>query len=288
LGPVFLLIFLALTWGSSFILIKKGLEAYNPKQLISLRLSIAGLMFLPYFLRSIKSIGKKDLGSLLFIGLFGSMIPFYLFAVAQTKIDSSIAGTLNSMTPIFALIFGVIIFKFKFGKKTNLGVIIGFIGALILILFGVESINLNHVWYGALILLSTIFYALSGNLVKAKLSHVKAYDISAFTFSMILPIALVILIQSNFFEVFQTHPKAVSSFGFIFLLAVFGTVIATILYFQLVHLTNPVFASLVSFLMPIIAILWGVLDGERITMIHLLGLMLILGGVYLTRMDKTT
>lgn len=278
-----LLIVLSLIWGSSYILIKKGLIAYSPQQLASLRVCISALTFLPIFIIRYSSIDWSKLRFLLVVGFSGSFIPAFLFAYAQTEINSSMAGVLSSLTPLFTLVLGVLFFKLPLNWRKALGVILGLSGAVFLILFGADSGVEGNIWYGSLVVAGCFFYAVSVNTVKAALQEMNSVTLSAASFSIIGIPGLFFLLSTDFLQVLQEHEQAWSALGYIVLLAVFGTVLASVLFFRLVQLTHPVFASMVSYLIPVVALMWGVLDGETITIFHFLGMALILGGVYIAR-----
>jgi len=277
-----LLLFLSVVWGSSYILIKKGLIAYSPEQLACLRICISGLAFLPLFVLRFKSIDWSKIKYIAVVGFAGSFFPAFLFAFAQTELSSSTTGVLSSLTPLFTLLLGLLFFKFPFSWPRLIGVILGLAGAVSLILFGDAGKMSGQLFYGILVLLGCLFYALSGNTLKAALQELNVITISAVAFMMISLPALFYLFSTDFLEVLQTDETALTSLGYIAILALFGTVLASVLYFRLIQMTNPVFGSTVSYLIPIVALGWGALDGEVIGILHLLGMVLILGGVYIS------
>ena len=278
-----LLFFLSLTWGSSYILIKRGLIAFNPLQLASIRLTIAALMFFPIFLFIHKSVDWSKWKYLLITGLTGNAIPAFLFAVAQTKLSSSMTGVLNSLTPLFTLLLAVIVFKTPFKKNKAIGVSIGFLGAFLLAWFGKQSGASTNTWYTLFVVAGGVCYAISSNTVASQLKDSSSLVISAASFLMLLPIAIALFFYSDVTTTLMTHESGWSSFGFVCILAIFGTVIASILYYQLVHLTGAVVSSFVSYLVPIVATAWGFFDGEVITIFSMIGMVLILVGVYVAR-----
>ncbi len=278
-----MLFFLSLVWGSSFILIKKGLVAYPPDIMASLRIIIASFAFLPIFIIRYKDIDWSKFKYLLTVGLAGTALPSYLFAFAQTKITSSVAGVLNSLTPLFVLLLGILFFKQAFSGAKLVGVLIGLIGAIVLTIFGNEgAIEFDNL-YICYIILATIFYATSANTVHHYLQDMNSVTISAAAFIPLGIPCLIYLMTTDFYTIFQTHEAATSSLMYIILLAMASTVMASVLFFQLVKKTNAVFASLVAYIIPIVAVLWGVIDGEPITVFHLIGMALILFGVYITK-----
>ena len=279
----FLLILLGLVWGSSYILIKKGLVAFSPIQLASLRVSISSIAFLPFFIYRFKTIDWSKTKYLLVVGFAGSFLPAFLFAFAQTEINSSMAGVLSSLTPLFTLVLGILFFKSPFILRKVIGVFLGLAGAIFLILFGADLNSTGNMSYGLLIILGCFFYATSVNTVKSALQEMNSLTLSATAFTLIGIPGILFLFFSGFFEVMQTHQEAWQALGAITLLALFGTVMASILFFRLVQLTTPVFASTVSYLIPIVSLFWGFADGETITIFHFIGMALILFGVYITR-----
>lgn len=279
----FLLLLLSLVWGSSYILIKKGLIAYAPPQLACLRIAISSLCFLPFFLIRYKDIDWSKFKHLTIVGAAGSFIPAFLFSFAQTEINSSMAGVLSSLTPLFTLLLGVIFFKIEAGWMKYLGVLIGLAGAMVLILFGSQAGMEGNPWYGLLVVAGCFFYALSVNTVKAELQDMNSITLSSAAFVIVALPAFIYLWYSRFFTTLTTHAEGWSSLLAISVLAIFGTVIASVIFFKLVQLTGPIFASMVSYFIPVVAILWGVGDGEPVTWYHFAGMVLILLGVYITK-----
>jgi len=278
-----LLLFLSLTWGSSYILIKRGLVAFDPLQVAAIRLTISALTFLPIYFLVQKQVDWSKWKYLLTTGLAGNAIPALLFAIAQTKLSSSMTGVLNSLTPLFTLLLAVVVFKTPFKKNKALGVSIGFIGAFLLAWFGKQSGASTNAWYTLFVVGGGVCYAISSNTVASKLKDSSSMAISAASFMMLFPIAIALFFYSDVMTTLTMHEEGWTSFKYIVILAIFGTVIASILYYQLVHLTGAVVSSFVSYLVPIVATAWGFFDGEIITVFSLLGMVLILGGVYVAR-----
>lgn len=274
---------LGLVWGSSYILIKKGLEVYNPVQLAGLRVSISALAFLPVFLYRLRKVDLSKIHFLLVVGIAGSFLPAFLFAFAQTKISSSVTGVLSSLTPLFTLATGVLFFRSPMLWSKILGVLAGLAGASLLVLFGREAGFSGSGSYALLVVLASLLYSLSANTVNSHLKEMDAITISAVSFAIIGIPGVIILLNAGFLSVISTHPQAWTALGYVTILALLGTVMASILFFQLVHMTNAVFASTVSYLIPMVALFWGLLDGEYIAIYHIFGMILILFGVYLSR-----
>ncbi len=277
---------LGLVWGSSFILIKRGIEVYDPQQVGAMRLSISALAFLPFFLIQMRRVDWSKWKPLVVVGLCGSAIPAFLFPLAQMNISSSVTGVLNSLTPLFTLLLGLLFFGRKFRMVKLLGVFIGLAGATILILAGNEGgFQGSNIWYALLAVLATICYAISVNTVGTHLSNMSSLTISAISFVIVGFPAMIYLFSTDFVEVLTHHEQGYTAFFYIALLALAGTVLASLLFFQLVHWTSPVFASSVAYVIPLFAMGWGFMDGEAVTVFHFISAGLILYGLYLTRGD---
>ena len=278
----FLLLLLALIWGSSPIMIKKALVQLGPFEIGALRLSLASLVLMPFLLKSLNEIKKTDYFILFISGIVGNVIPYFLYPIAQTQIDSATSGVLTSLTPFFALIISVIFYKLKATKNNIIGLCIGFLGTSILILFSNSSEGFSADLYGLFVVAATLLYGINLNLVKYHLEHLKPITITAFSIVSILPITLFILFAHT---EFPSHLKLVNEylleFGYVFVLGVLGTSIATLIFYNLIKIKDTVFASMVTYLMPIVAIGFGVLDGEKINLIQLFGMLLVLLGVFI-------
>lgn len=281
-----IMLLLSVIWGFSFILIKKALVAFEPVQVAGLRVFISAVAFLPFVWINRKSIDWSRWKKFLAIGLAGNGIPAFLFPFAETKISSSMAGLLNSLSPIWTLIIGIVVFRLHFKAAKVVGILIGFLGAAVLIVFGdTNGFNSNMI-YGLLIVLATFCYGLSANLVQAYMHDVKPIIIGSVSFFTIGFPALIFLLVTDITGVIATHPDAWYSLSAAGILALFGTVLSTVLFYRLILRTNAVFGSTVTYLMPVFALLWGFIDGEYISIVHFLGLLLILLGVYFTKFEK--
>jgi len=280
-----ILMLLAFIWGSSFILMKTGLESFDDIQAASLRIGFAALFLLPYSIKCIMKLKRKDLKPLLMAGFLGNLIPAFLFAKAQTQIDSALAGMLNSLTPVFTLIIGLLLFHTTIKRSQIIGIALGLLGALCLIVLGSGNAigDINN--YAFLIVLATICYAININVVKTYLSHLRGVQITALSFFFIGPLATFSFFASDFQQSFQADGWLLSLSALAFL-GVLGTAIAMLLMNTLIQYTSAVFASSVTYIIPIFAIGWGVLDGELITAWHLGCMGLILLGVYLINRKK--
>jgi drug/metabolite transporter (DMT)-like permease len=272
---------LALIWGSSFILIKKGLVGLTPLQLGSLRIIFAAIFLL---LIGFKSLLKIPIHSWKFIALtslFGTFIPGFLFAIAQTQIDSSVSSILNSLTPLNTLVLGTLVFGLQFKRNQIFGVIIGFLGSILLILNGAFNHPNQNYYFAILIIIASICYAINANLIKKHLSHLTPLSINTGNFFVMLLPALIILFFSGFFDVVKTV-EVKQSIYFVMVLGIIGTGIANIIFFKIVQMATPVFATSVTYLIPIVAFSWGFLDNEILTPIQFIGAFIILAGVYLS------
>ena len=278
-----LLVLLSVIWGSSFILIKKSLEHFNPYEVGALRVLIAGIILLPLAILNIRKFPKKNLKWLILAALTGNFIPMFLFPIAETEVSSSIAGIINSMMPIFVIIVGALLWKFQTTKRQVIGVIISFTGACILAFSGGEGGEFKLIPI-LLLLLATLFYAISTTTVKSKLSDVPAKILSAFVFSFVLMLPSVIaLVFAGFFNNFEVNSGFWEGLGFVSLLSIFGTGLAMMLNYKLLSVSTPLFASTVTLLMPVVAIIWGLLDGEKLTLMQGFGGVIILAGLIFLR-----
>lgn len=271
---------LAITWGSSFILMKIGLRSFSNDQAAAIRMLLASLVLFPLSLKNIKYLTRKDLPYLLVAGFIGSFIPAFLFTKAQTQLDSALAGMLNSLTPVFTLIVGVLFFKSRFRFRQVFGLILGLIGALGLIMAGNEISLSNINSYAFFIVVATVCYAFNINVVRTYLSHLTGIQITSLSFMFIWPIALGYLLTTDLqavtiHENWPIHLVALAGLGII------GTGAAMLLMNSLIRRTSAVFASSVTYIVPVFAILWGLSDGENITIIHIICMAIILFGVYL-------
>jgi len=274
-----LLISLALIWGSSFILIKKGLVGLSPYQLGALRIIFTSFFLLLIGFKSLTEIKQYQWKYIAVTALFGTFLPAFLFAIAETKVSSSVCSILNSLTPLNALLIGIIGFGLAFKRSQFIGVLIGLIGTAILIFNGKQESTENYT-YAVLVIIASICYALNVNLIKKYLSDVKPLSITTGNFTVMLIPALVVLFSTNFLGIVQL-PATQHSMLFIMVLGIVGTGLANILFFKLIQMSSPVFASSVTYLIPIVAFFWGLLDNEMLTPFQFFGAFIILVGVYL-------
>ncbi len=272
---------LALIWGSSFILIKKGLVGLSPMQLGSLRIIFSAIFLIIIGFKSITEIKQHQWKYIALTSLFGTFIPAFLFAIAQTQISSSVSSILNSLTPLNTLIIGGLAFGLSFKRTQVFGVIIGLIGTLLLIVNGAINHPNQNYWYTVLVLIASICYATNVNLLKKHLSDVKPLSISTGNFLVMLVPALIVLFSTDFLSVVE-NAEVQNSMLYIIILGVVGTGIANIIFFKLIQMSSPVFATSVTYLIPVVAFFWGLLDNEMLTPIQFIGAFIILIGVYLS------
>ncbi|WP_339833299.1 DMT family transporter [uncultured Flavobacterium sp.] len=276
----YLLVFLGCVWGSSFILMKLGLKGVNPIQMGSLRILFAAAFLIVIGFKHIAKIPLHKWKYIAVTSMFGTFLPVYLFAVALSKIDGSISSILNSLTPLNTLIAGMLFFQLDVQRRQIFGVIIGFVGCVLLVLFGEGQNNTENYYYALLIVLASIFYGINVNLIKKYLSDLKPLTISTGNFVVLFVPALVVLYFSGFFEV-ADEPKVITSLGYIAILGVIGTGLSNILFFKLIQISSPVFASSVTYLIPVVAIMLGyfIMD-ETLTFVQGIGALVVLLGVY--------
>lgn len=280
------LIILSVIWGSSYILIKKGLTGLTPVQLGSLRVIITTLLIAPIGYNKIKHIPKNKMKWVAISAFVGSFFPAYLFAFAETEISSSVTAVMVSLTPLFTLLISVIIFGEELLKKQVIGVIIGFLGIIVLINNELLSSSFN-ILYVMCIVLAAFCYAVNANLLKYKLPNIPALGIVFMSFLFMFIPAFIVLFFSNFpFSDFTSNPLILESIVYIVILALFGTAVAKVMYIKLLAISTPVFSVSTTYLMPVVAIFWGLLDGEEFKLTQFIGTSIILIGVYLVTKKK--
>jgi len=280
------LVILSLIWGSSYILIKKGLTGLTPIQLGSLRVIVTTLLIAPIGYQKIKHIPREKMKWVALSAFVGSFFPAYLFAFAETEISSSVTAVMVSLTPLFTLLISVIVFGEELLKKQVLGVLVGFTGIIVLINKELLSSSFNIV-YVMFIVLAAVCYAINANVLKYKLPNIPALGIVFMSFLFMFIPAFIILCFSSFpFSDFASDPLIIESIIYIVILALFGTAIAKVLYIKLLAISTPVFSVSTTYLMPVVAIFWGLLDGEEFKLTQFTGTAIILLGVYLVTKKK--
>lgn len=281
------LIFLSFIWGSSFILMKKGLRSFSNDQVAALRIFISFIAFLPFGIKYFKKLTKENILPLFIVGFIGSTVPAFLFTKAQTNIDSGLAGILNSMTPLFTLIIGLLFYKSAAKLINAIGIFLGLIGALGLIVYSTDGTNIleNINYYGLFVIVATICYGINVNHVKYKIKELNGLELTSLAFMLVGPFAGIYLLFTDFTFTLSTNDYLLN-LSFIAILAVIGTVLALVIFNTLIQRTSALFGASVTYLIPVFAIMWGIFDGEKITIIQFLWIGLILTGVYLVNQKK--
>lgn len=278
-----ILIALSLVWGSSFILMKQGLRSFSSDEVAGLRITIASAFMLPFLFKHYKIDLKTNLKGLLLMGVFGNLIPAFLFTKAETQISSSLTGMLNALTPMFTILIGMIAFNHKINKNQILGVLIGLIGAIALVTLGDNGNDQSkNIIYCLLVAAATLCYAISVNGIKAYLGHINSLTATVWSFTLIGPIAAIYLF--GFTDVVNhatNHPEGLSSLGYISILAIVGSALSVVVYNTLIKLSGTVFAASCTYLIPIVAIGWGLFDGEIINLFQVLAVIVIIAGIWM-------
>ncbi|MES2409941.1 MAG: DMT family transporter [Bacteroidota bacterium] len=275
-----ILVALALIWGSSFILIKKGLDGLNPFELGSLRIIFCAVFLLIIGFKSLATISQHQWKYIALTSLFGTFIPAYLFAIAETKVSSSICSILNSLTPLNTLILGALAFGLNFRRNQIFGIIIGLIGTAVLIFNGKAQGVSEDYSYSVFVLIATVCYATNVNLIKTYLSDVKPLAITTGNFLVMLIPAILILCFTDLGSKINLQATQ-QAMAYVMILGIIGTGVANIIFYKLIQISSPIFASSVTYLIPIVACLWGLLDNEMLTPLQFIGAFIILIGVYL-------
>lgn len=267
-------------WGSSFILMKGGMQVLSPYEVASIRLLSAGLVLIPFFWRSVQRIPANKRWLVILSGLLGSFFPAYLFCIAETKIDSALAGILNALTPLFVILVGFSFFGLKVKFIQTIGILIGFIGLCLLVILG-NNINLQYFQYAFLVLIATLFYGINVNMVGRYMKGIGSIDIAAMAFVFLIIPCTIFLYFSGYFH-YPLHQQSYwQSTLASATLGIFGTAIASIIFYMLVKRAGPLFASMVTYGIPFVAIGWGIWGGEHVNMQQVVCLSVILIGVYL-------
>jgi len=276
----YLLGFLGCVWGSSFILMQLGLQGVNSIQLGSLRILFAALFLMIVGFKQIAKIPFYKWKYIALTSVFGTFVPAYLFAIALSKIDGSVSAILNSLTPLNTLLVGLFFFGLDVQRRQIFGVIIGFVGCVLLVLFGDGENTTENYYYAILIVIASIFYGINVNLIKKYLSDLKPLAISTGNFVVMFVPALLVLYFSGFFDIVHQE-KVQTSLGFIVVLGIVGTGFSNILFFKLIQLSSPVFASSVTYIIPVVAIMLGYLFmNETLSIVQVIGALVVLVGVY--------
>lgn len=285
-----ILIALSLVWGSSFMLMKQGLRAFSSDEVAGLRITIASAFMLPFLISHYKIDLKKNVKGLLLMGVFGNLIPAFLFTKAETQISSSLTGMLNALTPMFTILVGMIAFNHKITKNQIIGVLIGFIGAIALVALGDNKEDqTKNIMYCLLVAAATLCYAISVNGIKAYLGHINSLTATVWSFTLIGPVAAVYLFGfTDVVEHATQHPEGLRSLGFVSILAIVGSALSVVVYNTLIKLSGTVFAASCTYLIPIVAIGWGLFDGEIINLFQVLAVIVIIAGIWMINSSAKT
>lgn len=283
-------ILLCLIWGSSFVLMKiglydkQGLPLLNAYQVAAIRILSAGIILLPFLIAQWKKIPFKLSGYIILSGILGSFLPAFLFCIAETKIDSTLAGTMNALTPIFVILAGLIMYGNKVASNKIWGIILGFTGSVLLFI-AQDHKDLGKLGYTALAVLATILYGVNVNMVQQKLKGVSSTIIVAYAFSALIIPSVTILWFTGFFSLPLGETSYLKATSASCLLGMLGTAFASVIFYVLMKRGGLVFASLVTYGIPFVALGWGWVYGEKVTVVQILCLLIILGGVYLANLD---
>jgi len=289
-----LLLILSVIWGSSYILIKIGLQDHlgNARipalQLGALRMSIAFLVLSPFLVKAFKVVKKKDIPFLLLSGVFGNGLPAFLYAYAESHLDSIITGMLNALVPLFTLIIAAGVFKFKIKLTHIIGIIIGVFGAFLIVFEKIGSLSFSSSDLMPLfaVIFATVCYAISLNVIKYKLKDLTATTITSVSFLFVGPFCIFYILTSDFFTRVTSQPDFQTGVVAVAILAVLGTAIAVLLFNKLVKISTPVFASSVTYFIPVIAICLGLIYGETVNTIQLFGMVVLILGVLVINKNK--
>jgi len=280
-----LLVVLSLIWGTSFILMKKGLVVFSALELGAARVTVAAALLLPFALREIGRVERSRLKWLALSGTVGTLIPAFLFAYAETKLASGLAGVLNALTAVFVLLVGALLFGQRLTGLRVLGIMLGLLGTVVLMLLGGSGDaspagGAGNAWYGLYIVAATVGYGLSVNVIKHRLHALTPVAVTSLLLLIIGGPALAyLLLGTGFVHKLATVPGAWPAFGYIALLATLSTAVATVLFNMLIQRSTALFAASSTYLIPIVALGWGALDGEAFNLWHALGMAVILAGV---------
>lgn len=277
------LILLSLIWGSSFILIKKGLLHLTPMQLGALRILISAGFLVLVGISNLHKVKIKQVKYIALSSLVGVFLPTFLFAFAQTRINSSVAAILNSLTPLSALLLGLFVFGIRFQSRQIAGVFVGLAGALLLILGGGAIDEIGYLGYALMVVVASVGYALDVNIIKKYLHDINPLTLASWNFILLIIPTGIILFYSGFFNLSIHEPGLQNSLLAITILAVFGTGMGKILFNKLIQVSSPVFAASVTYMMPVVSVVLGTLDGEQLKPLQIAGGFIVLMGVYLSR-----
>ena len=282
LNKWFYLISLSLIWGSSFILIKKGLVGLEADQLGSLRIIFSSIIIILIAWKRLLKISRVEWKWITISAFLGSFFPAFLFAFADKEIDSAVASVINSIVPLNTLVIGMVLFNIRSTKRQIIGVLIGLAGTYMLIISGINLNPDQNYLYSGFVILCSFLYALNVNIIKKYLQHLSALTITVGHFAVIIIPAIIVFCFSDFDVNSLKKQETIDSIIYVLILAVFGTALAKILFNKLIKISSPVFASSVTYSMLIVSIFWGLVDGEKFSIYQLIATIIIILGVLLT------
>jgi drug/metabolite transporter (DMT)-like permease len=281
-----LFVLLALIWGSSFILMKRGLDVYTPAQVAAIRMVVSFLFLFPFVIGHVKKIPKDKWIYIIIAGLLGNGIPAFLFKKAETGLSSSVAGILNSLTTVFSLVVGSMFFKMKTNTMKIAGVFLGLAGAILTVLYNAKGNFDNNYYFSIYIIVACICYAFNVNIIKTFLGPINSVQLSGFALFGVGPLTAAYLFSTDFLQRISSGSKGVESFFLIVLLGVFGTGVSQIMFNKLLKTSSVLFTASITYFIPIVAVLWGLLDGESLGLIQILGFLAVIVGVFLINRRK--
>ncbi len=284
----FIFILLSIIWGSSFIMMKEGLLHLTAYQVAALRIVFSGIVLLPSAIKNFSQVPRDKLPVIFLSGVLGSLLPAFLFCVAEEGIDSALAGTLNSLTPVFVIITGALFFNSKTAANKILGIFIAFTGSLLLLISKGHMQESQNLLYVMFVVLATICYGINVNMVYKYLHNIGSLQIASVALTLNAIPALLILFLTGYFKLPLTNPDILYSTRHAALLGIFGTAIASIIFYMLVKRAGGVFASMVTYGIPVVANFWGLIYGEEVGWKQFACLLLILTGVYLANRKPST
>lgn len=267
---------------------KGGLLHLDPYQVASIRIICSGVVLLPWAIKYFREIPRNKILTIFLAGALGSLIPAYLFCYAELQIDSALAGTLNSLTPIFVIITGVLFFQSKASANKVMGIIIAFIGSVLLMLSKGSVSYKSNFTYGMWILIATLCYGINVNLFHKYLSHISSLKVAAIGLNLCAIPALLVLFYTGYFHLNLGEEGILISTFYSAILGIFGTAIATVLFYMLVKSAGTVYSSMVTYGIPVVANIWGIIFNENVGPIQFFCLGFILVGVYVTNKGPKT
>lgn len=289
---IVLLVVLGAVWGSSFILMKLGMEplpgvkTMTHFQVAGLRMLIAAMVMLPFAIRSFTLLKSKSAPYLLIVGLCGNLIPSFLFTYGSTVLSSGFSGILNSFTPIFTVLVALVAFKTRVHWIQIIGISIGTLGIICLVTSGGKLTLANSPTHISAILIGTLLYGISVNTIRNKLSHISPLEVTSLGLFCILPLALSSFLIEDTATVIMHAPYGWFSLGYVLLLGIIGTAISNIYFNKLIKLTSAIFASSVTYLIPLFAVLFGFIINEFITYFQFISMIILLSGVFLVNFHE--